>query len=156
MPTSRDLTSGGSLSCTILTCDQAFFFPCPPKKIAWSHVSTIPECQQLRHPHPTHKFTQPPLPRTLFEDLHELHAIKRRNNLCQPWLNIAEMNVPETEQLIKKIQFYKKILKHRKAQKPILSGRFCDQNGRVGGQCHIQETPGWSARVGTYALVTYS
>ena len=31
-------------------------------------------------------------------------------------------------------------LKHRKAHNLILSGRFCDPNGRPGDWCHIQES----------------
>ena len=32
-------------------------------------------------------------------------------------------------------------LKYRKAQKPILLGRFGDLYGRAGDQCHIRESP---------------
>ena len=39
-------------------------------------------------------------------------------------------------------------LKHRKAQKSILSERFGGLYERAGDQCHIWETPGQSGRVG--------
>ena len=69
------------------------------------------------------------------------------------------MNVPETEQLIKKIQFYQKNTKAPKSSKAHFIREILwpeRESGRVGDQCRIQETPGWSTRVGTYALVIYS
>ena len=42
-------------------------------------------------------------------------------------------------------------LKHRNAQKSILSGRFVDLYGRVGNQYCSQDTPGQSGRIDIYA-----
>ena len=67
-------------------------------------------------------------------------------------------NVPETVQLIKKSSnFVKKNglnfkLKHRNAQKSILSGRFSALTGRSGDLMKNLETPGKTGRVDRYVL----
>ena len=66
-----------------------------------------------------------------------------RNNHCQ-WLNRCK-NAPETVQRVRKFNFWAKNglnlkLRHRKAQKMILSGRYGDPYGRPGDSCHIRES----------------
>ena len=57
------------------------------------------------------------------------------------------MNRKKVRILRRKIGLNFKI-KHRKAKKAILSGRFGDPYGRAGDPCRIRETPGKSVRVG--------
>ena len=57
------------------------------------------------------------------------------------------MNRKKVRILRRKIGLNFKI-KHRKAKKAILSGRFGDPYGRAGDPCRIRETPGKSGRVG--------
>ena len=86
-------------------------------------------------PTPTHKLTKPQWLRILYEVLHEVHAIKIR----------AKKKVPETVLWVKSSNFEGKNglnfkLKHRKAQKSLLCGRFGDPYGRAEGQCCIRES----------------
>ena len=85
-------------------------------------------------PPTTHKLTQPPWLRILYEVSHEVHAIK-----------MHAKKVPETVQWVKKFTFWggnrlNFKLKHRKAQKSILCGRFGHLYGRAGGKCRIRES----------------
>ena len=80
-------------------------------------------------------------------------------NLCH-WLNMCK-NVPETVQWIKKVQILWKNglnfkLKHRNAQKSILSRRFGALTGRSGDLMKNLETPGKTGRVGRYAFLSHA
>ena len=89
--------------------------------------------------------------RALYEVLHKVHTIKipnphcfdARNNLCQ-WLKCAEcprnhnVNKKNSRFELKSALNFK--LRHRKAQKMILSGRYGDLYGREGDRCRIRET----------------
>ena len=66
------------------------------------------------------------------------------NNLCQ-WLKYVQKWPPETVLQIKKFKFWIKNglnvkLKHRKAQKMILSGKFGDSYGKAGDRYHVRES----------------
>ena len=95
-------------------------------------------------PHPSHpdKLTQPPMGMAIRSRNHRFDA---RNNLCQ-WGNMCK-NAPETVLQIRKIQVLSQNvlnlkLRHWKAQKMILSGRYMygDPYGRAGDQCCIRES----------------
>ena len=62
------------------------------------------------------------------------------------------MNVPVTVQLIKKVSILRKNTKAAKSTKSILSGRFCDQNRRVGETVPYPGEPRIIPRFSTYAI----
>ena len=94
MPTSRDVTSGGSLSCT------------------------VPECQQLKHP-PT-PLTNWPSHHCLghYLKIYMSYVLsKGRSNLCQPWLNRCRNECPRNGTINKKVSFLRKKTRAAKSTK---------------------------------------
>ena len=80
--------------------------------------------------------------RTLYQVLHELHSMKIYYDKIifsvTKYLQKCPETIPRKNSNFGKLNFK---LKHRKAQKLILSGRFGDLYGRAGEWCHIQKTP---------------
>ena len=79
------------------------------------------------------------------------HRFDARDDLCQ-WLSTCK-NAPEIVLRIRKIKFkfwaksgLNLKLRHRKAQKMILSERSGDRYGRAGDRCRIRES--WHVRLG--------